>query len=1186
MAAVVSTLTIQSAITGADAVLSALDRITAAEQRLGATTQSVARIQDEKAKSTVSQAGALDAYTRRLDPLSVAQSKVAQGEALLNSVRSQGGVITDAHTRAVTNAKAKLDELTKGANDNASAMHGHSAAVGLNRMQQMELAHVSRALFDEMAAGANPIRALMMESGRLGQILSSGSGGLGGVLKGVGSQLASVAFGWVGLSAVTLAAVGVAGYAAYSYSASQDKLSASIEGTGRRAGVTLAQLNALAGAGARSGNISLGTSQGLAAGFTSAGIDATTSAGLIGASKRYGQITGQSTDEAGASLAKSFEDPLAGAQGLNKSLGFLNDRILTTVRDYQESGNIDAARQTLARALNDSLEQTTDRTWKFSKALEGYRNWGSDILNRAGKAIVGPLDRREDLTDQIKKREDALSYLMTREPSFLRPQVKPTDFIAKYERTEIDKLKAELAPLDNKAASENAAKKANSDADALSSQVAGVIKAVLPNYGRTSDIDNKIALLTKAINDPLALSKLGGDGSQAGQALSNLSNQRAFNDPFTKIREDAKLAVDSITAYSLAERVAVEARRAAIQVMRESGDVLQANAAAESARNQAIARANMAADDLKLKADQESQLSGLSPLARQLKEIQFAGQDFRDKNVSSKSELDGAFKPFHNVLETSTSAVQRNAQAFEAHTAAMAVFAAAGGGRSATGGAVAISSFGAGDKSAIADYILKRAPSFGIDGPTALKVARSEGLNSYVGDNGSSFGPFQLHYGNVAGGGNAVGGLGDTFTRQTGLDARNPATAFQQVDFSLSQASRSGWGAWHGAANSGIGNWEGIGGRPSNGNDPLVSPLALTAGSVSRATDAEKTKTAIDSAINKPFTDAQQALAAMGRETDLLTSTLGKSKAEIYGSNAALKLEEEYRRNGTFAILESKGRLGELTDKIAAVGTASTDAAKQLYDAQKLQQKQIERADSIRQDATDLLGAPLHAIADGKDPGKALQGALRGIGGRLIDQGVSGLVGSLFGEKGSPLGGLFGGGKGSQTVGTQNVTASIVNVAGGVGGAVGGGGGGIGGILSSIFGKGGGTGGGVIPDGALFANGGIMTALGPLPLRKYSQGGIANSPQTAIYGEGSSPEAYVPLPDGRSIPVSMRGNKGGGTIHQTINHGDIIIQGNADDSTVSKLSAVMDQKLAAYDKVAQRTLLSRNAQAQRQFGAG
>lgn len=61
-----------------------------------------------------------------------------------------------------------------------------------------------------------------------------------------------------------------------------------------------------------------------------------------------------------------------------------------------------------------------------------------------------------------------------------------------------------------------------------------------------------------------------------------------------------------------------------------------------------------------------------------------------------------------------------------------------------------------------------------------------------------------------------------------------------------------------------------------------------------------------------------------------------------------------------------------------------------------------------------------------------------------------------------------------------------------------------------------------------FALGGIMTSEGALPLRKYANGGIAHRPQVALYGEGSQPEAYVPLPDGRTIPVTMKGEDKGG----------------------------------------------------------
>lgn len=98
-------------------------------------------------------------------------------------------------------------------------------------------------------------------------------------------------------------------------------------------------------------------------------------------------------------------------------------------------------------------------------------------------------------------------------------------------------------------------------------------------------------------------------------------------------------------------------------------------------------------------------------------------------------------------------------------------------------------------------YTAMRAPVYGIDPGIAVRVRRSESEKGFVGDNGTSFGPFQLHIG---------GGLGDTFITQTGLDPRNSSTWQAQVDFALQQASQTGWAPFHGAAKAGISTWEGI----------------------------------------------------------------------------------------------------------------------------------------------------------------------------------------------------------------------------------------------------------------------------------------------------------------------------------------------------------------------------------------
>ncbi|MDP1948717.1 MAG: hypothetical protein Q8L77_14590 [Nitrospirota bacterium] len=76
--------------------------------------------------------------------------------------------------------------------------------------------------------------------------------------------------------------------------------------------------------------------------------------------------------------------------------------------------------------------------------------------------------------------------------------------------------------------------------------------------------------------------------------------------------------------------------------------------------------------------------------------------------------------------------------------------------------------------------------------------------------------------------------------------------------------------------------------------------------------------------------------------------------------------------------------------------------------------------------------------------------------------------------------------------------------------------------LSGFFGSGGGGGEspGLIPTDTVNVVpqrfGGIM------PMERYASGGVTTRPQMAIFGEGAQSEAFVPLPDGRTIPVTMK----------------------------------------------------------------
>jgi lambda family phage tail tape measure protein len=101
-----------------------------------------------------------------------------------------------------------------------------------------------------------------------------------------------------------------------------------------------------------------------------------------------------------------------------------------------------------------------------------------------------------------------------------------------------------------------------------------------------------------------------------------------------------------------------------------------------------------------------------------------------------------------------------------------------------------------------------------------------------------------------------------------------------------------------------------------------------------------------------------------------------------------------------------------------------------------------------------------------------------------------------------------------------------------------------------------------------FSGGGIMTSQGPLPIKEYAGGGIADTPQVSVWGEGRMPEANVPLPDGRTIPVTIKGKSGGDhiTIHQTLYVGSGVTRSEVAAAMVMTKNATISEILNARNR--------------------
>jgi hypothetical protein len=189
-------------------------------------------------------------------------------------------------------------------------------------------------------------------------------------------------------------------------------------------------------------------------------------------------------------------------------------------------------------------------------------------------------------------------------------------------------------------------------------------------------------------------------------------------------------------------------------------------------------------------------------------------------------------------------------------------------------------------------------------------------------------------------------------------------------------------------------------------------------------------------------------------------------------------------------------------------------------DLKLIRDREIEVSDAFRSSLIDIGSAALHGFGSMKD---AAANALDMIAQMILQMYVlEPLVRDLFGEKGTKGGGF------------------------------------IGGLVSSLFG---------------FADGGVMTPGGPRQLKRYASGGTSGT--AAIFGE-AGPEAAVPLPDGRRIPVELRlpkmpgysGSGGGVIVTQNFDLSGAVVTDELFSRVEEKARQQANIAVAHYDRAA------------------
>ncbi|GAB4071769.1 phage tail length tape measure family protein [Ancylobacter sonchi] len=851
---------------GADKMAADLDKVTAAEANLAAASERTATVTDMASRQQLSAASAYERLRRSVDEAYRSQQAFAKGQDVLDRALQQGVIDANQYAASLDLLKAKHlpPDIVPSALAQNARLAGHEIA---------GMSYQFTDLVTQVASGQGVFLPVIQQGGQLvGQL---GDRGVKGAIAALGEGLMAFVTNPLNLAVLGFATAGAA--AAWFFSAigtdaksaedvlkGYDDLIGSIGDRFKDATAKAREFEQESNAillrrsqrQAEDMAKQLSSQTETALGGMGRSIDEY-GVGIYAPAERYSAFRQQIEDlrksaEAGAPEVQKFREAVNAIAALNpgdRRLRAMADELLAMT---EEAGKSDRAARSLAEAI---------------KVLSGAASAGVGNL----RSFSDSMKAITDLAPELAKQQKVIADLKTIDDTMNAA----LEENAKRGGSE-GAIEARAAAIRAQAQQAREAVLGLTDArkkaqESLDSYTRGAeIGAMSPRaaaIARENDAyEKQLKMLREANASEDDIAKAQKAHQQNLDTINKQMDEREKKaDKVAKAEERILGSLRDRNEYLRAEMALVGAsdveRERSLALLEAEQQIRSAGIASsskEASQIRQLATANAEMESaLQRQADAWSTVRGAGESALDAIGDALVGKSVDWKNIAQSVLREfvqlGAINPLKNALLGTNygtldalfgkKAANDNGLSALRSVGTMQVTAATvviGGGISGLGGQFgkALGSGGIGSDAVasgdVADYIRKAATARGIDPNVALAVARSEGgldswnLQSGVMKNGvqePSFGPYQLYMG---------GGLGNEFMKQTGLDPRLASNGPAGVDFALDYASKNGWGAWYGAKNTGIGNWDGI-------DTSFVSSVSASTGAITKgASDLAK----------------------------------------------------------------------------------------------------------------------------------------------------------------------------------------------------------------------------------------------------------------------------------------------------------------------------------------------------------
>lgn len=537
-----------------------------------------AAVFEEAAKAAEDLERRTEALRAQIDPLGAAQKRLNAELAEADALFKAGAITTKEQAAAHALARQRFEATARAL----------GAVGGQSQLTAAQLSNLTFQLNDVivgLASGQQPLTVLIQQGSQIAQVM--GPAGLSGTLKGLSQALASILTP-ARLAGGAIAAVAIGAVTAWNaWFESQPNVVTALAGAGRIAGATVGDINRIAEAGAAAGRVSAASAREMAAEFARTGkIGKELFGDLIGIAKDYATTVNADLGDAIKQLAQAFADPARGAETLNNQLGFLDDRTRQYIRRLVEQNDRTAAQRVLLEAMSGSLANAEQATTALGRAWDAVKRAASDAFDALGRTV--------DRATSGGTAEEQLAGIERRIAALSRGGGAPTRVLNELQR-QADKLRADIAEARRQAD----LGRIEAEARELSLRVGEAVRDIVPGTETIRQLESVRASLGRLLEDPLAAKHVGNlrDVEDAyrrvTQALESYRGENArFLDPLERKLRLQQIEIALINATTPAQKAALEAERARIELIGQAITPEQQALAVAQARNRVLAEAS------------------------------------------------------------------------------------------------------------------------------------------------------------------------------------------------------------------------------------------------------------------------------------------------------------------------------------------------------------------------------------------------------------------------------------------------------------------------------------------------------------------------------------------------------------------------------------------------------------------